>query len=203
MKLFATLMILIILFAFGIGSAKADSDGYFCFSPAFLAYEFSFSKEPSDQHKLYIIHFGVEPRTEPRWLRIAAFQVHSMKCFSDRVEIIGWEKRYVYSVSPNAVTVVLEETLPTPGKLPEGFVSAEENLGGFSPVTRGAMPSAYTYVLTTNRPDGDYVIRLERIRTGNPCRPLVKANLVKVGQQKKTTIVQKLYAAPVSIECGE
>ena len=198
MKLLVTTFVLLVICT---GSASADSDGYFCSSPAFLAYEFSFSKEPSDQHKLYVIHFGAEPRNEPQWLRIPSFQVHAMKCFSDRVEIVGWERRYVYSVSSNAVTARLEELLLTPGKLPEGFSPAIENLGSFSQVTRGAMPSTYTYPLATNH--GKYEIRIVRRETANPCRPFVRTSLVKSGQGNNHAAVLTLYAGTAIVECGE
>lgn len=197
------LVALLVFSAIGISNVNADSDGYFCSSPMFLAYEFSFSKEPTDQHKLYVIHFGAKTINELQLLRIPEFQVHGMRCSSGRVEIIGWEKRYVYSVSPNGVTPLVEEKLPMHGKLPEGLVSNTGNLGGFSPVTRGTMPSTYTYALTADRPDGNYEIRLQRKRTDNPCRPFVESNLVKASHENRVIAIRNLYTGTVPIECGE
>lgn len=197
------LITLLVISAIGIANAKADSDGYFCSSPTFLAYEFSFSKEPVDQHRLYVIHFGDATIPETQWLTVPAFQVHSLRCFSDRVEIIGWDKRYIYSVSLNGIKPVGEENLPIPGKLPEGFVTNPGNLGGFSPVTRGTMPSAYTYTLTTGRPDGNYEIRLQRRQTDNPCLPVVESTLIKAADKNRVIATRTLYNGTVPIECGE
>lgn len=192
----------LVVLALGIGSAKADSDGYFCSSSAFLAYEFSYSKEPSDQHKLYLVRFGAEPKGKPQWLKIPGFQVHGMRCSADRVEMVGWDKRYVYAVTGESVTATLEENLPAPGKFPEGFSEAD-NLGGFSPVTRGEMPASYTYPLTTNRPDGNYEIHIVRKKTKDPCTVLIESSLFKLGPGGKGTKVKSLYKATVPIECGE
>ena len=199
MKLLAATLVLL---ALGIGSAEADSDGYFCASSAFLAYEFSYSKDPSDQHKLYVLRFGAEPKGKPQWLKIPGFQVHGMKCSADRVEMVGWDKRYVYSVAGDAVTATLEENLPGPGKIPEGLSDAD-NLGGSSPVTRGEMPTRHTYPLTTNRPDGNYEIRIVRKKTKNPCTALIESSLFKLRPGGKDAKVASLYKATVPIECGE
>jgi len=198
MKCFATVVVLATI---GLSSAKADADGYFCSSPAFLAYEFSFSKEPFDQHKLYVIRLGAGPIKEPQWLRIPDFPVHSMKCFSDRVEFLGWEKRYVYSVSGAAVTAIREEKLPAPGKFPEGSSWSGDNLGASSLVVNG--PSTYTYRLTTDSPDGTYEIRLQRRKTKSRCEAFVESNLVKTNRENKTIAVLKLYAGTVELPCGE
>ncbi len=59
-----SLILFCAVFALSFGSAHADSDGYFCSSSKFLAYEFSFSKEPGNQHRLYVVYFGMEDVVE-------------------------------------------------------------------------------------------------------------------------------------------
>ena len=183
-------------------TAKADSDGYFCSSSKFLAYEFWFSNEPSNQHKLYVYRFGTEPEEEPGWTQIPIFQVYGMKCFDDRVELVGWGKQYVFSVSTNMVKPALEEALESPGKLPGNFSSVSENLAGWSPVTRGTMPREHTYELWPESPEGRFEIQIVRKNVDAPCEYLVESRLVKVGTDSNDKLIQLLYSGRVPTECG-
>lgn len=75
--------------------ALADSDGYYCTTDRYIAYEFSFSKRLSSAHVLTVIFFDdAEGRIEAIDVTLAVFQVHGMKCGADAVEILSFKELY-------------------------------------------------------------------------------------------------------------
>lgn len=69
--------------------ARADSDGYYCVGPDYMAYEFSFSRG-SSRHELTIIALSDGlPLGEPTKISLPAFQVHGMRCGVTAVELKG------------------------------------------------------------------------------------------------------------------
>ena len=188
--------------AAGMGPAYADSDGYFCSSPNFLAYEFSFSKEQANQHKLYIVRFGEAFSARPSSIQIPDFQVHGMTCTGTGVELLGWEKKYLVNVSATAISLAGETRLPAPGRFPDDHRNPP-NLAGWSPVTRGAMPKEYTSKLDSHDPAYRYELRIKRLDTRNRCESTVETTLAKVGQHGETRERLLIYKNRVSMECGE
>ncbi|MGO9094728.1 MAG: hypothetical protein ACLQGV_05845 [Bryobacteraceae bacterium] len=188
--------------AAGSGLAYADSDGCFCSSPSFLAYEFSFSKQPANQHKLYVVRFGEVLPASPPSIEIPDFQVHGMTCNDTGVEIFGWDREYLVNVSATAISLVSETRLPAPGKFP-GDHRDPPNLAGWSPVTRGAVPKEYTFKLEARDAVYRYELRIKRLDTKNPCESTVEATLAKVGQHGETRERLLIYKGKAPMECGE
>lgn len=75
--------------------ALADSDGDYCIGKRYLAYQFSFSKAPSDQHILTIVWFKDEDGDiSTTDLRLEDFQVHHIKCLDEAIEILSFDTLY-------------------------------------------------------------------------------------------------------------
>jgi hypothetical protein len=184
------------------GLAYADSDGYFCSSPKFLAYEFSFSKEPGNQHRLYVVRFGQAFSASTLSIQIPDFQVHGMRCTDTEVELFGWDKKYLFTVSATALISADEVKLPAPGVYPADL-RGPENLGGESPVARGAMPREFTFKLETLDPVYKYELRIKRLDTKNRWEILVTTNLVKLDEKGEVREVLPIYKNKVPIESGE
>jgi hypothetical protein len=78
--------------------AHADSDGCFCVSRGYIAFELrSFHTQGLEgEHVLRVVRFGpgrgIYAAGE---VMMEDFQVHKMTCKRDRVEIAGWDKGYV------------------------------------------------------------------------------------------------------------
>jgi hypothetical protein len=72
--------------------AEADSDGYFCVGPGYVAYEFRFSVPPAT-HRLHVVRFsgasGIVPAAP---VPLDDFQVHGMICHPRVVELVGWSQ---------------------------------------------------------------------------------------------------------------
>jgi hypothetical protein len=106
------LTLLAVALSFSIPS-HADSDGCFCTSRGYLAYEMRGAITPGVAgHVLRIVRFEAE-----RGIYIAGevtledFQVHRMICDQDRVEISGWERiseRYVIEIAGAQKIHILE-----------------------------------------------------------------------------------------------
>lgn len=76
------------------GSAlHADSDGYFCVGPTYLAYEIKVESDPPAHH-LYIVRAAVDGTLRKARRTIPDFQVHGMRCESDVVLLDGWDATY-------------------------------------------------------------------------------------------------------------
>src|SRR5262245_46968688 len=77
------------------GTAAADDDGYFCASNSYVAYELRGWSVPENEHVVRIIWVGGRKGiAEPIGLRLDDFQVHGMRCESDKVILFGWDKKY-------------------------------------------------------------------------------------------------------------
>lgn len=93
-------------------NALADSDGYYCTTDRYIAYEFSFSKRLSSAHVLTVIFFDdVEGRIEAIDVPLATFQVHGMKCDPDAVELLSFTELYRIDLSnrENAAALKIRE----------------------------------------------------------------------------------------------
>jgi hypothetical protein len=103
--------------------AHADSDGYYCIGPGFVAYEMSFSAGASG-HWLHIVRVSAEKgivRLPP--IALPEFQVHGMTCREHTVDLDGWTMRYGVSLDSNGqATVISTAVEPSPK-------GAQQNLG--------------------------------------------------------------------------
>lgn len=90
---------------FGLGALMpravlADSDGYYCKTDQYIAYEFSFSKYSWSKHVLTVVFFDDSPgEIASMDVPLAAFQVHGMKCGADAVEVLAFDALYRIDLS--------------------------------------------------------------------------------------------------------
>jgi hypothetical protein len=107
--------------------AYADSDGYYCIGPGFVAYEISSSAAASG-HWLHIVRVSAAKgivRLPP--IALPEFQVHGMTCRENGVDLDGWTTRHSVSLDPNGqATVTSISVEPSP----KG--AQQQNLGMFA-----------------------------------------------------------------------
>ncbi len=105
----------------------ADSDGYYCTTATYLAYELRFTSGPDHQppngHTLFIVGLGDARSLQPIAVRLPDFQVHGMRCADTAVELAGWDMVYIVDVGQDERSKVPTE-LPRSqvGGAPGGFV---------------------------------------------------------------------------------
>ncbi len=86
---------------FTTGSARADSDGYFCGGPGYLAYQFSGLSIPGQDHTLFVLELDPERGiSAPRQFALEPFQVHGMRCLDDAVDLLAWDRIYRIDLAP-------------------------------------------------------------------------------------------------------
>lgn len=83
--------------------ALADSDGHFCTSDGYLAYELREWSVPEGKHVLGIIRVGgPQGIAAPVTVALADFQVHGMKCSPHDIVISSWDSTYSIALSADA-----------------------------------------------------------------------------------------------------
>jgi hypothetical protein len=80
------------------GSAFADSDGYFCTSRGYLAFETRLSTDPI-RHELHIVRFGSGGIAAVAPIALEEFQVHGMTCRAGTIEMHGWTQTYSIDIT--------------------------------------------------------------------------------------------------------
>lgn len=81
---------------FFAGQVRADSDGSYCTSRGYLAYELREGLSPEVKgHVVRVLRFAAERGIYTAGeLTLPDFQVHQMYCTEDRVEVWGWNKGF-------------------------------------------------------------------------------------------------------------
>jgi hypothetical protein len=104
----------------------ADSDGYFCTSEGYLAYELREWNVPDKKHVLRIIrvggHQGIEDSSP---LVLGDFQLHEMKCSPHEIVISSWDSTYVVALPANAPPVIKSVLPHQPGDVSQGRALSE------------------------------------------------------------------------------
>ena len=94
MKLFL-LTIAVIVCPLGVGVAHADSDGYYCVGPGYLAYQFGMAPLPIAPHRLHVLNTRAVPGIpEPATLELPQFQVHGLRCGDRWIEVASFTAVY-------------------------------------------------------------------------------------------------------------
>jgi hypothetical protein len=140
---------------FAAPPAAADSDGWYCVGPGYLAYEIRFSLG-ARAPELRIVRVGQGRIAEPLGVPLDDFQVHGMRCGETRIELWGFEAYYVVHLTVSPLRA-RKSSGPTPPPVPAA------NLGDWSRASVIEIPSPdphyrYQLVITkaeTHRQDGD------------------------------------------------
>lgn len=120
----------------------ADSDGYFCSGPRYLAYQFSFS-DSLPGHNLFIVDLSdVTTPPTPVMVPLPDFQVHGLMCGDSLIQVLGWNHLYritgIHGERPMVETISLDQA----GSTPAGFEDQGANLAAYRPYTdRHPLPS--------------------------------------------------------------
>lgn len=130
-------------------AAHADSDGYYCVGPGYVAWETRFD-EDGKGHELHIVRVSAA-RGIVRFAPIALddFQVHGMTCGPDTVDLHAWTARYSVQITDSAQTSVSRiEAIYDPGEVSNG------NLGHW------AQPGII--VLESDGGEGEFLLVINR-----------------------------------------
>ena len=186
----------------GVGAAYADSDGYYCVGPGYLAYQFGMAPLPVAPHRLHVLSTGAASGIpEPATLELPQFQVHGLRCGDGWVEIASFTAIYRVTLDDRTRPVRYEVYPFALGqKVPSEFYP-QRNLGMLSPArARGK----FERVSLGEREGGDHLF-LEM--TGHdvpdqPCRVELKTRVVETDRNGREIRERVLFQAREHRECG-
>jgi hypothetical protein len=170
----------------------ADSDGYFCATARYLAYNMGSSG--SDSHELRLVSLSPPlGQHSVRTLRLPDFQVHGLLCKDSELLMLGWD--HVHSVSLLSANPRLHsKKLPSSGYRPAEFPKDPRtpNLGSV------ARPQALQ--LDASRPGLFLITRVTP--SGRDCELRVVSTLEEVDREGRARTALVLYDGVKGDECG-
>lgn len=187
--------------SFGLADrAQADSDGYFCVGPDYLAYEFSLSLQ-SGEHRLYVVPLGGSEIGQPAVIPLPQFQVHGMRCRPQDVQLLGWDSLYTVSLTPVTRPALQGSASWTPaGMVPPDFTPG--NLGALSNAVR--VGTADTVRLALASQAETYVLAVEvHLDPQNACRYHVRTTVLHLDSRNRPMQSRAIFEGTALRECGE
>jgi hypothetical protein len=181
-------------------SAYADSDGYYCVGPNYIAYQFGLAPPPVAPHKLYVVRFTDSGFSEPFEVDLPQFQVHGMRCRETGIDVAGWDA--IHTVTLNASGGPIGRTLSrlTPGRLPDWAV-AQRNLAHLSRAARTLEPERYRLWIGT---DARQMV-LDIKGTDDPsskCTTLVVTRLAELDASSNVIRERTIFRGQAHRDCG-
>ena len=193
-----------ILLLSGARSARADSDGYYCAGPAYLAYELSMHA-PGGGHVLYIVPLrdsaGI---AAPIRVPLPDFQVHGMRCTAAAVQLLGWDSLYTVEVNRSSAPRLAAAIAPWAGqgtsrRPPADF--ADLNIGGWSAAVRAGRSD--TVELHTHSTRFRFLLAFVVQPKPKNCLYKLKTKLLELDAARHRLAALTLFDADHPMECGE
>ena len=162
------------------GIARADSDGYFCLGPGYIAYQFGMAGPSARLHWIFIVRYEARGISELDSIQLPQFQVHGMRCQADAVDVAAWDA--IHTVTLDSLRRPLSTRavpLSRPGDFPPWTRGPYPNLRILPSLARGTL-APYRQSLHLG-PNGDeYVLEIaadaDSIRQ---CPPAIRARIVQ------------------------
>ena len=174
---------------------QADSDGYFCATSSYLAYEVRFAGA-SVSHELRVVSLA-SPLSQDslQTIPLPEFQVHGMLCTDEKILVLGWDTLYTAELLPDMKRPSLRsETLAYPGSRPSPFSKTDStgNLGILAEQVTAIGGSKSKFFLITE---------LEPL--ARECHFRVLSRLEEVDDKGQALFALQLYDGWGGIACGE
>ncbi len=183
------------------GTARADSDGYFCVGNDYIAYQFGLAAPPVGPHRLTIVRFGARGFYAPQVVDLPQFQVHGMSCGDDVVRVAGFDR--IYAIALGAPPRVIESTV-----IPEAerghFDSAsfvQRSLASLSHATANLETDRIPLAKAANGHVFELVIT--PTKSAKPCTVQLVSQLVELGDAGHPLATRDVFRGEGHKECGE
>ncbi|HUP60481.1 MAG TPA: hypothetical protein VNA69_08710 [Thermoanaerobaculia bacterium] len=173
----------------------ADSDGDFCTTSSYLAYEVGLPGY--SPHELRVVSL-VPPLSDSslRVIRLPDFQVHGILCREAEVLLLGWDHLYTVSVLPaGELLAARSEKLAHPGQRPSFFrgTKAVQNLGSV----------AKEQILPITTSNANFLLVTRITRSHRECELRVVSSLQETDHEGLLRFALQLYDGTKGAECGE
>ena len=185
-------------------SARADSDGYYCAGPNYIAYELSLSLREGT-HRLYVIPLSDSGGIgHPARIELPDFQVHGMRCGSGFIELLGWDSLYTVRVQGAERSLTASVALWTEQGATRQASNTypSTNLGAWSRAAKAGQPDTVRLAIHTARPR--FILAMDvRANPGDACSYKVQTRLVELDQAGRPVHALTLFEGAANKECGE
>ena len=183
--------------------AAADSDGYYCAGPTYLAYQFGVAAPPVAPHRLHIIRVGDEGIAAPVVFELPQFQVHGMRCGERTIEMRAFDAVHVITLDARAQPVRHATTpmarLNAPVPAAESF-ALPANLGMLSR-PRGSLTVERVHLATDAR-QRQYLLEIAPSRVA-ACSVDITSRVVQRDATGRELAARVIFEGPVRRECGD
>ncbi len=184
-----------------IGLTYADSDGYYCVGPGYIAYQFGMD-DPKNPPRIYVVDLrGSRGIPKPSTLVFPPFQVHGMRCTASSIEIAASNMMYVVTLDQRLRPSRYDER-PSSSVEPIRF-DEYDNLGEYTRAQSDL--SEYRTRLNVKPDGGEYVLdlRAKLIRESNPCEAQATSRVVETNRAGSEIAALTVFAGKVHRECGD
>ena len=174
--------------------ANADTDGYFCIGPDYLAYELV---EPNnlDAHTFFLIPFINGSSSISKYeIELPTFQVHDMHCDENQVQLFGWDSIFeVRWAAKDPSKLSYAETKKDPGPTNHSGEQIYSLVYGPAKTIELVEPGASVW----------YLLEIKRADIAElPCTMIATAKLTKIRSPGPTVSIG-LVGRDIPKDCGE
>lgn len=199
----ASRLIALILVAVGAPKpAHADSDGYYCTGPNYLAYQLSLGATTTG-HFLYVVALrDSAPVGQPTRVSLPFFQVHGMRCTASTVELLGWDSLYTVTLDARPSVSAVAAPWVTQGasrRAPAEY--GDLNLGAWSRAAKVGKPD--TVALGARATRYRFVLAIDVGEIEEQCRSHVVTRLLQLNASSHVVATLTLFDGEATRECGE
>ena len=182
-------------------AAHADSDGYYCAGPGYLAYQFGLAAPPVGQHRLYVVRIGGDSGiAEPDVLELQQFQVHGMRCGARSIELLAFDAVHIVELEERRPMRYV--TTPDPrraGTVPPEWLNQSQNLGGWSRPLRAL--ETERVLLERDARGSTYFLEMTPLRIER-CTLDLRSRVVQVDASGREVHARLLSEVKAFRECG-
>jgi hypothetical protein len=187
-----------VVFALMVAStaAHADSDGYFCIGPSYVAYELSFSGPLPNKHQLHIVRLNDQSNWKDAYvLELPEFQTQGMMCSESTVKVLAWDAIYTASWTSTDSRPSITAKSIQPGKfsdseipqLIDNFISRRSRL-----IWLSTLSTEYSFLLW-----------IESVPDQNVKCQFQVRSWIERRRGQKVIDAKVLYTGAQPAECGE
>jgi hypothetical protein len=187
----------------GVGTAYADSDGYYCTGRGYLAYQFGLAAPPVGPHRLNIIRFGGASGFEAAVVfNLPQFQVQGILCGEGSVRIAAYDA--VYTVQLDEMNrPVSYESVPwmDRGHIPPEFVGHSQNLGAWNQAANTL--TAERLSLGPADDGGQYLLEVSgKAIESERCESIVTSRLIRTDRNGREVQQLEIFRGRGVRDCG-
>jgi hypothetical protein len=186
-------------------SAYADSDGYYCNGPGYLAYQFGMAAPPVAEHRLFVLRTnGARGIPEPVAFALPQFQVHGIVCGEDWIEVASLTDVYRVTLDASRRPIRYEASRSFEGQpMPKEFIASQlQNLGPLG--GRRAVRQPIRISIGQSSSGTEYILEItaKPSEPPRPCEAMMTSRVIETDGGDTPIGERVIFQGPAALECG-